>query len=72
LRPRLGVPKTNVPNQNKKSDSPPKQGRIKDATNKTDQPQPTKLVVPEVKEADKQPNYFNIEHELRKIKIPHL
>jgi hypothetical protein len=69
LRPRPGGPKTNVPIQNKKSDLPPKQGPNKDTTNKEDQQQPTKPVVPEVKEADRQPTSFNIEHELRKIKI---
>jgi hypothetical protein len=70
LRPRLGGPKKNVPTQNKKSDLPPKQGPNKDTGNKADQQQqPTKPVVSEVKEVDRHVTYFNIEHELRKIKI---
>jgi hypothetical protein len=38
-------------------------------TNKVDQPLPSKPVAPEVKEVDRQPIPFSIEHELRKIKI---
>jgi hypothetical protein len=69
LRPRPGGPKENSPAQNKKSYLPPKQGPSKGTSNKTDQPLPSKPVSPEVKEADKQPISFSIEHELRKIKI---
>jgi len=38
-------------------------------TNKFDHPLPFNLATPEVKESNKQPITFSIEHELRKIKI---
>jgi hypothetical protein len=69
LRPRSGDPKENAPAQNKKSYLPPKQGLSKGTSNKTDHPFPSKPASPEVKETSIQPISFNIDHEMRKIKI---
>ena len=47
----------------------PKQGPNKDTGNKSDQQQPTKHAISKVKEVDIHVTSFNIEHELRRIKI---
>jgi hypothetical protein len=46
------------------------QGPSKEAGNKSDQQQPIKVGVPEVKETEKQLTSFSLEHEINKIKIP--
>jgi hypothetical protein len=69
LRLRLGASKEASLAQKKKSDLPPKQVQNKGTTNKADQPLPSKPTSPKVKEADKKPIPFSIEHELSKVNI---
>jgi hypothetical protein len=70
LRTRVRPPKTTTFDPNKQTEVPPKPNPSKGMPSKAQQLPLSKPAVPEVKEADRTPTSFNLEHELRKIKIP--
>jgi hypothetical protein len=69
LRKRGGAPKATTYDQNKKVEVIPKPNPRKDMSSKSHQLPPPKPAVPEIKEVDRPPTSFNLEHELRKINI---
>jgi hypothetical protein len=64
------APKTTASDQNKQFEVPPKPNPSKGMSSKAQQLPLSKLAVPKIKEFDRPPTSFSLEHELRKIKIP--
>jgi hypothetical protein len=69
LRMREGAPKATTSNQKKQYEVPPKPNPSKGMSSKTYPPPSSKHTVPEIKEVDRSPTSFSLEHELRNIKI---
>jgi hypothetical protein len=70
LRIRTWAPQTTTSNKKKQSKVPPKPNPNKGMSSKTQQPTSSKHVAPEIKEDDRPPTSFSLEHELIKINIP--
>jgi hypothetical protein len=69
LRMRARAYKDTSSDQNKQAEVPTKASQNKGMPSKTQKIPLSKLAVPEIKESDRTPTYFILEHELRKIKI---
>jgi hypothetical protein len=70
LRTRGGAPKATTSDQRKKDEVLPKTNPRKNMSSKAQQLPPPKPPVPEIKEYDRPPTYFSLEHEMIKINIP--
>jgi hypothetical protein len=69
LRTRAGAPKATTSEKNKQVEVPPKPNPSKGMSSKTQPPPSSKHASPEIKEVDRPPASFILEHELSKIKI---
>jgi hypothetical protein len=67
---RNGASKATTLDQGKQAEAPPKTNPNKGMPSKTQSSPLSKPLAPKIKEADKTPTSFILEHELRKIKIP--
>jgi hypothetical protein len=70
LRTRVGAPKSTTSDQTKQVEAPPKPSPNKSMSSKTQQLPLSKPAIPKIRESDRSPTSFILEHELRKIKIP--
>jgi hypothetical protein len=67
---RAGAPKDTTSDKNKQVEVPPNTNPSKGMSSKTQPPPSSKHEAPEIKEVDRPPASFNLEHDFSKIKIP--